>query len=133
MHAVARRVLAVAVSVVLLLALLRGGSRYFYCPAMKAVTAASCCAKARAARTPIEEQAIGAPDCCSARHLSTIAPAPVPPAADTVTPPARAAILSVATALPDPGVGPQVRFAHPVRAGPPGPRARQSRLMVSHC
>ena len=81
MHAVARRVLAVAVSVVLLLALLRGGSRYFYCPAMKAVTAASCCAKARAARTPIEEQAIGAPDCCSARHLSTIAPAPVPPAA----------------------------------------------------
>jgi hypothetical protein len=137
----ARRALILGTIAVLLVALLRGGSRYFYCPAMQLVSATSCCRaagpggeeEARRADEAAAPAAVGAEDCCAARRLGTIAAAPLPDGAETLTAPWGPVVPAAAAAARPPGVAAAARFGHPVRAGPRPARERRARLMVFHC
>jgi hypothetical protein len=139
----AARVLLVLTAVTLLLAVFRGGTRFFYCPMTHLAFESSPCASPPSpdGRTEAEEATDQAPavriaDCCLEKWRAAaptaaeaklggtgIAPAPLV----AIVPPPRLDLSLAAAKLP-------FDLAREVRAGPPPPSQRQRRAqsMVFH-
>ena len=122
----------------LVMAVARGGSRYFYCPIMQLAMSSSCCASAHHREGDDEpevdvEAALVGSDCCQARRLATVPSSPLPSPPDAPVPPI--ATLVPAVTVTDSAVTsrPDARFTHPVRAGPKSAGARRADLMIWTC
>lgn len=114
----------------MLLGIVRGGSRYFYCPMMGQSFDDACCASAEHDDDATSGPSVERPDCCQAKRLGKL---PSGAAVSTIDVPA----VPVLAVLPpfDGAVAPLarktfVRFTHPSRAGPPTATERRAMLMV---
>ena len=90
---VGARFVAAMLGLALLVGVLRGGSHYFYCPLMGAVTSEHCCEVSRSDASTVQVA-----DCCEVRTIGTI------PAASAVAPSpelAGAPLLAVLSPLHD--------------------------------
>src|SRR5262245_23877379 len=97
---------------------------------MQSLSAKSCCPQASHGhgQDPTVEQE----ECCSARRLAVLAPAPLPAVPEVlVAPPA--VVTSEAPRVVVVREPRRERFAHPVRAGPASAAERRAELMVFHC
>lgn len=121
------RVVGVVLAIAFVLGIVRGGSRYLYCPFMDAVVTEHCCSDATSGQSAIE-----ATDCCQPRTIGTL-----PIAGATAQPPelSTSSLLAVLPAAHEMSTG--VSFTPPSRFGPertgppPRPRSeRTARLMV---
>jgi hypothetical protein len=134
----ASRAVLVVAALTILLGVLRGGSRFFYCPVMHLAFDAPCCAPDR---EPTDERdahgpAVDRADCCQEKHQRAMPATSVPSASHADVPPAgcmsvvRGADLGAGKATPVDALA----HNHPVRAGPSPPSARERRaaLMVFH-
>jgi hypothetical protein len=121
------RLVAAVLGLALVVGLLRGGSRYFYCPFMDAVTSEHCCSVSRSDTSTVQ-----AADCCEVETIGAI------PSAKTVTPSpelACAPLLAVLSPPHDLSTGSLVAPASRIgieRTGPPPLGAQRAvRSMVS--
>ncbi len=132
----ARRIAAGLVAFVVLLGVLRGGSRYVYCPMMAAVMTAPCCAS----ETPDEHDdghedpapvALREGGCCEGRTLARLPSAATSGAPAMLEPPVFVALLPAAALRvePAPLAWPQPRL-HEDRAGPMRAARHRAELMV---
>jgi len=134
--------LAMLVAVAVLLAVVRGGTRFFYCPMTHLAFDESPCASPRDEADEADEAgdsdepAVRTPDCCEERWRAAAPTASVPKfeapsvasaALVAVLPPPALDIASSHAKLP-------FGLARAVRAGPPPPSAseRRAMLMVFH-
>lgn len=120
------RTLAVFVGFAFLVGVLRGGSRYLYCPFMDAIVSQSCCERA-----PHHEVAVDEPDCCEA-HVLGVLPSAMGPSAPSRLPPPNVIAL-----IAGPGrdflqnlVATTRRRIEPTRRPPPESARRPAQLMV---
>ncbi|MBS2012498.1 MAG: hypothetical protein JST00_06410 [Deltaproteobacteria bacterium] len=122
-------------AVVLVTAFFAGGARYFYCPVMKVAMTTSCCARERIAGEADAEarDTLVATDCCQARRIAKVAPAPIPLPHDELVAPLASTVPAVTIALAEPAARLVARLTHPVRAGPPTAGARRAQLMIWTC
>ena len=133
-----RRMLATLVALAVLLAVVRGGTRFFYCPVTELAFDESPCA----APPPEDEAAsdgrpaVRAPDCCEERWRATAPTAETPKVHHAIVPSA-ALVAVVPPPVFDVGAGhasAAYALAQAVRARPPPPSAseRRATLMVFH-
>ncbi len=125
--------------VALLVAVVRGGSGFFYCTPMQSVMSMPCCGGAELepheddASVGSTESSLVAPPCCQAKRVAVMSPAPLPNA-----PPEAAAPLSTVVPCTDgvvrrrPPPAPSVRSTHAVCARAPTALERRAELMVFH-
>jgi hypothetical protein len=145
---VASRVVLVVAALTILLGVLRGGSRFFYCPIMHLAFDAPCCDPPRTdasddardaleAQHPDDSPSVSAPDCCQEKRRGVLPAASIAPPSESLVPPAglvtlvRAADVAVASTAASAAGG---RYQRAVRAGPSPPSAsdRRAELMVFH-
>ena len=124
-----RRVAPLVIVLGVLTGVLRGGTRYFYCPAMEAVMGAACCGGSHASAHR-EQPNVQSPDCCEERVHGRLPLAATTHVGTMVFDAPLLAILPVVTALPRPFVDPRVRVTHHERAGPRSAAQRRAELMV---
>jgi hypothetical protein len=133
MRAWLARVASIVVAVVMLVGVLRAGSRYVYCPSMNMVTDAPCCAGDRHHRDDDDSTSeLRSRDCCEQHVLGklpavgTTAHAPQPFAAPllAILP---APAVDTSTSL----VAPRARFERECRAGPIALARHRAELMVA--
>ncbi len=145
-----RALVLLLTAVAMLLAVVRGGTRFFYCPMTHLAFDESPCgsnadADADAIADPIAFAApnadVGAPalrisDCCQERWRATVPTASVPKAETPSVAAAGLVAVLAPLAVDASSLRANVPFALPreVRAGPPPPTAqeRRARLMVFH-
>jgi hypothetical protein len=125
------RVAAAILVVVMLVGVLRAGDRYFYCPTMRAVIDAPCCAGDR--HSDDDDTAaleVRSRDCCEEHRLGSLPSAAVAPNAAPFDAPVLA-VLPPVTALSHPlSTSADPRFAHDNRAGPASNARHRAELMV---
>lgn len=130
-RALAARLGYAMVALAMLLGVVRGGARYFYCPMMGQAFDDACCASGD--HHDDEDRAgpsVERPGCCQAKRLGTL---PSGAAASTIDVPAvpLMAVLPPFDVGPTrPGASPLVRYVYPARAGPPTATERRAILMV---
>jgi hypothetical protein len=142
--AASRAVLLLA-AVTVLLAVVRGGTRFFYCPMTHLASDASLCAStASTASTPSPDDetddadapAVRTSDCCQEKWRAAAPTASVPGGNGPIVAPAGLVALLSPPQLDIATSSAKVPFglAQAVRAGPPPPSAgeRRARLMVFH-
>lgn len=125
-----RSLAALVLALCVLGAVVRGGSRYFYCPAMQAVMGSACCGGGHvASRSDGERASVRGRDCCEERVLAHL-----PLASTSSTPPLLdAPVLAVLPRLVQrdvASVSAELRVTPEKRAGPRSAAQRRAELMV---
>ena len=119
------------VALAVILGVVRGGARYFYCPMMGQAFDDACCASAEAHDDDDRAgPAFERPACCQAKRLGTL---PTGATVSTIDVPA----VPLAAVLPAFDAGPArrvaaaaVRYVYPARDGPPTATERRAMLMI---
>lgn len=131
MRRAAAAVAAALLAVVVLVGVMRAGARYFYCPMMRVVIDAPCCAgDGRNDEDLTGSVEVRSRDCCEERVLGklpsgavTCPPAIVDAPLLAVVPPVTVASRALPVARPS-------RFEHEGRAGPRASARHRAELMV---
>ena len=126
------RLAAGLVALVVLLGVLRGGARYFYCPMMDAVIDAPCCgadghAGVGADRDALELRSLG---CCEEHVIGKLPSAALFAPAAPLETPLLALVPPPTTLLAGSARGAGARFDHDNRAGPASTRRHRAECMV---
>lgn len=134
---VASRAVLVVAALTILLGVVRGGSRFFYCPVMDLAFDAPCCSPPRGAElADTGAPAAEVPDCCQEKHQRAMPATSVATASHGAIAPAPCVAIVNAAHLAAMNGAANVALGHrpPVRAGPSPPSARERRaeLMVFH-
>lgn len=133
----ATRTVLVVAALTILLGVVRGGSRFFYCPVMHLAFDAPCCSPERGDElAETGAPAVEAPDCCQERHQRAMPATSVASASHGDVAPAPCVAIMTTAELAASRGAPSAALGHrpPVRAGPSPPSARERRaeLMVFH-
>jgi hypothetical protein len=125
-----RGLLTAVVVAVLVLGVLRAGSRYFYCDAMGTAFANPCCGGAHHEDADSAQVEARPDDCCKARSLGSLPFAsipilPPPPAAPFVAVVQNDAVAPLQVPPPRGAIG-----ANPTGPPPDSPSTHRTRLMV---
>lgn len=124
------RIAAGVLAMAMLVGLLRGGARYFYCPMMRAVIDAPCCADRHAGADFDETLELRSRGCCE-EHVVGKLPSGAVAAARVPCDAPLLAVLPPVTALSHPlSTLDTSRFEHQNRAGPASTARHRAALMV---
>jgi hypothetical protein len=132
-RALLAHVAAALVAVVVLVGVLRAGTRYSYCPSMQRVIDVPCCAgDRRGHHEDAAEMQVRSRDCCEQHVIAKLPSAAGTSVAPHLAAPARVTALAAPTAHPrQTGLHARLRFDHEGRAGPMATARHRAERMVS--
>jgi hypothetical protein len=132
----ATRAVLVLAAVAVLLSVVRGGTRFFYCPITHMAFDAPPCSSPRDEADDSDAPAVRTADCCQEKWRAAAPAATIPEVEETSVAAARLVAVVGHPRFDIAMASAKVPFglAHAVRAGPPPPSAgkRRAQLMIFH-